>query len=82
MEYVKHLMKFIATASILFISLASCSNNSDDSSANKDSQSCLEESDLNRFELTDESKELARGETIDLVVYDAFLAPEGAFERF
>ena len=82
MKFINNLLRVTVLTSIILFSLASCSKDSDDASGNQNSQSCLDESGLPEFELTDEAKNSVRGESIDLVVYDAFLAPEGAFERF
>ena len=77
-----NLLKAILVASLVVFSLSSCSDDGDEQDGNEVSQSCLDESELSVFDLTDDAKNSVRGESIDLVVYDAFLAPEGAFERF
>ncbi len=82
MKFIQNLLKFTVLTALILFTLASCSNNSSEVSENQKSQSCLDDSGLSKFELTDQSKNSVRGESIDLVVYDAFLAPEGAFERF
>ncbi len=82
MIYIHKLLKIIALIFVMVFPLANCSDDSNEVSGNQKSQSCLDDSELSKFELTDEAKNSVRGESIDLVVYDAFLAPEGAFERF
>ncbi len=82
MKFIHNLLKITVLTSVILFPLVSCSNDSEEASGNQNSQSCLDESVLTEFELTDQAKKSVRGETIDLVVYDAFLAPEGAFERF
>ena len=82
MKFIYNLLKITVLTSLIVISLTNCSNDSDGASENQMKQSCLDDSGLTEFELTDEAKDSVRGESIDLVVYDAFLAPEGAFERF
>ena len=82
MKFIHNLLKITVLTSVILMPLVSCSNDSDEASENQASQSCLDESGLTEFELTDEAKNSVRGESIDLVVYDAFLAPEGAFKRF
>tara|TARA_S200000501_G_scaffold334194_2_gene338110 strand:+ start:13740 stop:14891 length:1152 start_codon:yes stop_codon:yes gene_type:complete len=77
-----NLLKATLVASLIVFSLSSCSDDGDEQTGNEVSQSCLDESGLSVFELTDDAKNSTREESIDLVVYDAFLAPEGAFERF
>ena len=82
MKYIHKLLKIIALIFVMVFPLANCSDDSNEVSGNQKSQSCLDDSELSEFELTDEAKNSVQGESIDLVVYDAFLAPEGAFERF
>jgi len=82
MKFIYNLLKITVLASVIVFSLASCSNDSDEATGDQNNQSCLDDSGLSEFALTDEAKNSVRGESIDLVVYDAFLAPEGAFERF
>ena len=77
-----NLLKATLVASLIVFSLSSCSDDGDEQAGNEVTQSCLDESGLSAFDLTDDAKNSTRGESIDLVVYDAFLAPEGAFERF
>ncbi len=72
--------RFLLILTMLFLvgGLLSCSTR--DSSAG---QECLGDSNLERIDkLVGESHDDVDGQTIDLVVYDAFLAPEGAFEKF
>lgn len=56
------------------------------SSSNKNSHEtkpeCLDNGDSTAITTTELDKANASGESIDLVVYDAFLAPAGAFESF
>jgi thiamine transport system substrate-binding protein len=82
MKFIKLLLGLIVTASIILIFLPSCSDNSVNETGSKSKESCLKESGLKEIKLTEEAKKSALGEIIDLVVYDAFLAPEGVFERF
>ena len=82
MKFIYNLLKITALTSLVVFSLTNCSNDSDGASGNQMQQSCLDDSGLTEFELTEEAKDSVRGESIDLIVYDAFLAPEGAFERF
>ena len=77
-----NLLKATLIASLIVFTLSSCSDDGDEQAGNEVTQSCLDESGLSAFDLTDDAKNSTRGESIDLVVYDAFLAPEGAFERF
>ena len=82
MKFIKSCFAAVVIASIISLLLTSCSDSIGDQEGSQSRQSCLKESELKEIELTDEAKESALGETIDLVVYDAFLAPEGVFERF
>ena len=56
----------------------SCSNDGELES----NSTCFQEPDLPPIEIPSSADIDLSGTTIDLIVYDAFLAPEGAFERF
>ena len=82
MKFFYNSLNITAIASLVLVLLVNCSTDSNELSGNQKIQSCLDDSGLSEFELSDEAKDSVRGESIDLVVYDSFLAPEGAFERF
>ena len=82
MKFIYNLLKIAVVTSLIVFSLANCSSDSDEASGNQMSQSCLNDSGLTEFELTDEAKEAVRGESIDLIVYDAFLAPRRRLRAF
>ena len=61
-------------------SIVACSNSDDID--NGVEPECLTAEDLVTITTTEEDRKGVSGESIDLVVYDAFLAPPGAFEKF
>ena len=56
MKFIHNLLKITALTSVILMPLVSCSNDSNEASENQASQSCLDESGLTEFELTDEAK--------------------------
>jgi len=74
--------RFSIFIAISFVSLfaVACSNSS--ASRNGAESECLTARDSAPVITTELEKENVTGETIDLVVYDAFLPPPGAFEQF
>ena len=65
---------------LLLSSIVACSNSDDID--NGVEPECLTAEDLVTITTTEEDRKGVSGESIDLVVYDAFLAPPGAFEKF
>ena len=57
-----------------------CSDSSDNN--NQSASECLTTADSTAISITNVERKNVSGQSIDLVVYDAFLAPEGAFEKF
>ena len=62
-----NLLKATLVAGLIVFSLSSCSDDGDEQARNEGSQSCLAESGLSVFDLTDDAKNSTRGESIDLV---------------
>jgi thiamine transport system substrate-binding protein len=70
---------FIAVM-LLPLLVVACSNSDDNNNVAK--RDCLTAEDSVTITTTSEDSKAVSGESIDLVVYDAFLAPPGAFEKF
>ncbi|MBG01233.1 MAG: thiamine ABC transporter substrate-binding protein [Acidimicrobiaceae bacterium] len=68
----------IATCFFLITICFSCSNDEESES----SKECFNKPTISPIEKSSQSNTDLSGTTIDLITYDAFLPPEGAFERF
>ena len=80
---------FVIGCGILLLVVASCSSNSSNSggATSRDSNEyltsdCFKPPELDAITITEIERNQVSGTTIDLIAYDSFLVPEGAFETF